>query len=233
MLSGNNLTIGLQDGTSYTVDVTTLLVDENKFVTSGALNGNNLELTMNDSSVVSIDATNMINGSTLPALSNNWFISYGNNSGDQVTSASIVATLEDQQPFYNGDFLEKGEEYVWTHDVNGYYVLGVYTGAEETSDESDITASAKWSNVFRFTNIGSNRVSENSDGVDVASRYATGYAISNNTVFALAYDSDNYLKLYDISGGDRILIGQSNTALVGSNQVISFVDKTNLMLSFL
>ena len=222
VLSGNNLTIGLQDGTSYTVDVTTLLVDENKFVTSGALNGNNLELTMNDSSVVSIDATNMINGSTLPALSNDWFISYGNNSGDQVTSPSIVATLEDQQPFYNGDFLEKGEEYVWTHDVNGYYVLGVYTGAEETSDESDITLSSKWSNVFRFTNIGSNRVSENSDGVDVASRYATGYAISNNTVFALAYDSDNYLKLYDISGGDRVLIGQSNTALVGSNQVISF-----------
>ena len=36
-LSGNDLTITLQDGTSYTVDVTTLGVDENKFVSSGAL----------------------------------------------------------------------------------------------------------------------------------------------------------------------------------------------------
>ena len=31
-LSGNDLTLGLNDGVSYTVDVTTLGVDENNFV---------------------------------------------------------------------------------------------------------------------------------------------------------------------------------------------------------
>ena len=222
VLSGNNITLTLQDNTSFTIDVTTLGVDENKFVTSGALNGNNLELTLNDASVVSIDASNMINGSTLPARSQDWFISYGNQAGNQVTSPSLVADLENRQPFYNGDFLAKGEEYVWTHNDNGYYVLGIYTGAEETSDELEITYAAKWSNLFRFVTDGGTRVSELSTGVDVASRYATGYSITNNTVFALAYDTDNYLKLYDISGGNRVLIGQSNTALVGDTQTISF-----------
>ena len=34
-LVGNDLTLGLNDGVSYTVDVTTLGVDENNFVASG------------------------------------------------------------------------------------------------------------------------------------------------------------------------------------------------------
>jgi len=216
-LVDNDLTITLQDSTSYTVDVTTLGVDENKFVSSGALNGSNLELTMNDSSIIVIDATNMVNGSQLPAISNNWFIAYGNNSGDQVTSPTIVAAIENKQPFYNGDFLSKGEEYIWTHDVSGFYYLGLYTGAQEAYDETEIIFNAKWSNNFKFINT---TVSQLSVGVDVASRYASGYTIDNNTVFALAYDSDNYLKLYDISNGNRVLIGQSNTALVGDTQTI-------------
>jgi len=222
VLVGNNLTLTLQDGTSYTVDVTTLGVDEDKFVTSGALNGSNLELTMNDSSVVTIDATNMINGSSLPAISNNWFIAYGSSAGEEIEAASIVATYENKQPFYNGDFLEKGEEYVWTHDDNGYYVLGVYTGAEETSDEVEITYGAKWSNVFRFTKTGVNRVSETSDGTDVGTRYVNGYNITNNTVFALRYGNDNHLYLLDVSSGGEIIIGKSNVALVGDSVTISF-----------
>ena len=224
-LSNNDLTITLQDGTSYTVDVTTLGVDENKFVSSGALNGSNLELTMNDGSVVTIDASNMINGSSLPAISNDWFIAYGNNSGDEVIYPTVVAAIKAKQPFYNGDFLEKGQEYVWTHEVGGTYILGLYTGAEETSDESDIMLNNKWSNNFKFytdSSTNTSKVNETSVGVDVSSRYASGYAITNNTVLALAYDSDNYLKLYDISDGSRVLIGQSNTALVGDSQTIFF-----------
>ena len=218
-LIGNDLTITLQDSTSYTVDVTTLGVDENKFVTSGALNGSNLELTMNDSSVVVIDASNMINGSQLPARSNDWFIAYGTNAGDEVVSPSVVASLKDKQPFYNGDFLERGEEYVWTNQNSGFSVLGIYTGSEETSGENIVFADNKWSANFKFI---SSKLSAASVGVDVASRFANGYDLTNNTVLALTYDSDNYLKLYDVSDGSRVLIGQSNTALVGTSQVISF-----------
>ena len=221
VLAGNDLTITLQDSTSYTVDITTLGVDENKFVSSGAINGTDLELTMNDASVITIDISNMVNGSSLPSLSNNWFISYGGQAGNQVSYPSIVADVENRQPFYNGDFLERGEEYVWTHDVSGYYLLGIYTGAQETSDENEITFNNKWSHAFKFLKS-ADRVAETSVGVDVASRYATGYNITNNTVLALSYDTDNYLRLFDISNGGRVLIGQSNTALVGNSQIISF-----------
>ncbi len=218
-LSGNDLTITLQEGTSYTVDVTTLGVDENKFISSGSLNGSSLELTMNDSSVIAIDVSNMINGSTLPAISNDWFIAYGGNAGDEIEAASIVAIYENKQPFYNGSFLGRGEEYIWTHDNNGTYILGIYTGEEETSDELEITYNAKWSHNFKFSRpLGV--VRETSVGVDIASRYASGYNITNNTVFALSYDTDNFLKLYDISNGDRILIGQSNTVLAGDSVTI-------------
>ena len=218
-LTGNDLTLTLQDGTSYTTDVTTLGVDENKFVSSGALNGSNLELTMNDSSVITIDASNMINGSSLPAIANNWYIAYGNNSGDEIEAASIVAAYENKQPFYNGDFLGKGEEYVWTHDNNGTYILGVYSGAEETSDELEITYNAKWSQNFKFSRS-NGTVRETSVGVDIASRYASGYNINNNTVFSLRYGNDNYLYLYDISNPIPVLIGKSNTTLVGDSVTI-------------
>ena len=217
-LSGDNLTLTLQDGTSYTVDVTTLGIDENKFVSSGALNGSNLELTMNDSSVVVINASNMINSSTLPAISNDWYISYGNRAGELVAYPSVVADVENQQPFYNADFLYKGEEYVWTHNVNGFYYLGIYSGAEDNFDEGEIILNAKWSNNFKFINT---VVSETSLAVDVSSRYASGYTIDNNTVFSLRYGNDNYLYLYDISNPIPVLVGKSNSVLVGDYQVIS------------
>ena len=58
-LSGNNLTLGLNDGVSYTVDVTTLGVDENNFVSSGSLSGSDLTLTMADASTVTVDVTGL------------------------------------------------------------------------------------------------------------------------------------------------------------------------------
>lgn len=219
-LINDDLTLTLQDGTSYTVDVTTLGVDENKFVSSGALNGSNLELTMNDASVITIDASNMINGSSLPARAEDWYISYGSNAGDVITYASIVAAVENKQPFYNGDFLERGEEYIWTHDNNGTYILGVYSGAEETSDDLEITYNAKWSTNFKFS-ASNNTVRETSVGVDVGSRYSSGYGITNATLLALSYDRDYHLRLWDITSGDRTLVGESNAPLVGESQTIS------------
>ena len=59
VLSGNDLTLGLNDGVSYTVDVTTLGVDENNFVSSGSLSGSDLTLTMTDASIVTIDVTGL------------------------------------------------------------------------------------------------------------------------------------------------------------------------------
>lgn len=58
-LSGNNLTLTLADGTSYTQDVTSFGVDENNFVTSGVMSGSDLILTMDDATTVTIDASSL------------------------------------------------------------------------------------------------------------------------------------------------------------------------------
>jgi len=82
-LSGNDLTLGLNDGVSYTVDVTSLGVDENKFVASGALSGSDLTLTMTDASVVTVDVTDL-------SLDENITVSSGVVNGND-----IVLTMSD------------------------------------------------------------------------------------------------------------------------------------------
>ena len=92
-LSGDDLTIILADGTSYTVDVTSLGVDTNKFVSSGLVSGSNIVLTMSDASEITIDATNMINGSSGLASNSGWNISYGANANDSVATSTNDSTV--------------------------------------------------------------------------------------------------------------------------------------------
>ena len=224
------LTLTLQDGTSFTVDVTTLGVDENKFVVSGALNGSDLELTMNDSSVVTIDASNMINGSQLPALSANWFVAYGEVAGTQITAPTFRNATKNVTPFYLGEPVSKGEEFIWNHDDSGTLHLGLWQGPTDEAEGVDAVDDANWSIKFKIegSSAGGGRDlvcpvvdpgtlrPNNSVGVDIDSRYANGYSISNSTVFALRYAEDDYLYLYDITGGADIIIGRSNVALDGN-----------------
>jgi hypothetical protein len=87
-LSGNDLTLGLNDGVSYTVDVTTLGVDENKFVTSATLSGNIITLSMSDATSVFIDAAGL-------AIDNDTTITSGSVTGDTLnltkSDGSIIA----------------------------------------------------------------------------------------------------------------------------------------------
>ena len=82
-LSGNDLTLGLNDGTSYTTDVTTLGVDENNFVASGVLSGSNLILTMDNASTVTVDASGL-------AIDENVTVTSGVISG-----TDLILTLSD------------------------------------------------------------------------------------------------------------------------------------------
>ena len=82
-LSGNDLTLGLNDGVSYTVDVTTLGVDANNFVSSGSLSGSDLTLTMADASIVTIDVTSL-------GLDENTTVSSG-----AVSGTDIILTMSD------------------------------------------------------------------------------------------------------------------------------------------
>jgi len=108
VLSGNDLTISLDDGTSFTVDVTSLGVSTDKFVVSGVVSGSNLVLTMDDATEITIDASNMINGSSGLATNSSWFISYGANANDPVGTSTNDSTINQQLPFYFGEALEQG-----------------------------------------------------------------------------------------------------------------------------
>jgi len=86
-LSGNDLTLGLNDGTSFTADVTTLGVDENNFVESGALSGSDLTLTMADATTVVIDASSL-------AVDENTTITFGTLANNLLTlNASDSSTV--------------------------------------------------------------------------------------------------------------------------------------------
>ncbi len=161
-------------------------------------------------------------GGSLPAQVNNWYIAYGARATEQITSAGIVADIKDQQPFYNGDFLEKGHEYVWSHYDNADYMIGIYSGAEEKKNEQDAVNPINWEVGFFFDENNDNFNPNFSSGCDLASRYSTGYAMNSNKVLALRYGNDNYLYLLDITGGSEVIIAKSNLTLIGDTQTIFF-----------
>jgi len=109
-LSGNDLTLALADATSYTVDVTSLGVDTNKFVASGALNGNIITLTMDDATSVFVDVAGLavdndttivsgsVSGNTMSLTTNSGSIitvdvtSLATGPSTQVVSGAVVGT---------------------------------------------------------------------------------------------------------------------------------------------
>ena len=226
-LSGNDLTIALQDGQSFTVDVTSLGVDENNFVSSGVVNGSLLELTMTDASVVSIDVANMINGSTLPAVANNWYISYGANAGTQVVTPTVVSNISSQNPFYNGQPLQRGQEFMFNHPTGYDYMLGVW-GIDQGTPLNGTNAmnTALWDVGFRYVNISGRISGTASAGTDQSTRTgqtASGqYDVTSSTVLAVRYGFDNYLTLWDVSNGNDTLIARSSAVLTGDSQIISY-----------
>ena len=88
-MTGNDLTLGLNDGVSYTVDVTSLGVDENNFVASGTLSGTDLILTMDDATLVTVDASGL-------AVDENTTITFGTLNGNDLT-----LTASDSSTGYN------------------------------------------------------------------------------------------------------------------------------------
>ena len=106
----DNLTIILEDGTSFTNELTNLGVHTDKFVESGIASGTNIILTMDDGTPIIIDAQNMINGSSSLASNSGWNISYGANANSPVGASTNDSTVNQQLPFYFGKLLERGSE---------------------------------------------------------------------------------------------------------------------------
>ena len=172
-------------------------------------------------------------GGILPALADNWYISYGSLSGTQVTSAGITADIKDKQPFYNGNLLDKGREFTFTHDNTGNYMIGVWSGAESETLEANVLNSANWSSAFRFVRSANRFSGSSSVGVDMTSRLTAGDSssvvtdgnynvVNNSTLLSLRFGNDGYLYLLDITAGNNFIIGRSNSPIIGTQVAISF-----------
>ena len=281
-LVGNDLVLGLNDGTSFTTDVTTLGVDENKFVSSATLNGNIITLTMNDSTsilvdasslaidndttitsgsvtgttlnlttntgsiiaidasalggsggtnvasgavvgnnlvltmadatTVTINASNMVNGASLSATNDEWFISYGTNANQSVGTSINHSTVNQQLPFYFGEALTRGSEFKWNFNSNGgaNLILGIWDGVEAaTAYNGGTLIQSNWNTAFTYaagftagTNVG---LTTTTNG--------TKYVVSDGDALSLRFHLDGHLELMDISSGAEIEIAKTSIPL--------------------
>lgn len=161
----------------------------------------------------------------LPVQANNWYISYGTRTTEQILVSSIEADLKDLQPFYNGDSLEKGHEFIWTHDNTGSYIIGIYTGTQEETTEDTIFSSLNWGVGFIYVRNSARISGSASVGVTINSNNdftSNQWDITNNTSLALRYGNDNYLYLLDITSGSEVIIGRSNLTQIGDSVTIFF-----------
>ena len=212
VLSGTDLTITLDDATSFTVDVTSLGVDEDHFVSSGALSGSNLELTMDDASVITIDVSNMINGSSLTATNDKWFISYGTNANQEVGTSTNDSSINQQLPLYFGQALTKGSEFKWNFQSNGgsNLIMGIWDGAEVATpyNGGSITPS-NWGTMFLYAGgftAGSNSTLTNTTN-------GSKYIVGTNDVLGIKFSEDGHLTLIDYSGSTPVEIAKTSIAL--------------------
>ncbi|MDA8964795.1 LamG domain-containing protein [bacterium] len=211
-LSNNDLTITLQDSTSFTVDVTTLGVDEDKFVSSGALNGSNLELTMNDATIITIDASNMINGSSLTSINDRWFISYGTNANQEVGTSINDSTVNQQLPFYFGQTFSQGDVFKWNFQSNGgaNLIMGIWDGAEvATAYNGGSVTPSNWGTMFIYAGgfiAGSNSTLTNTTN-------GTKYLVANGDPLEMRFDELGFLTLIDVSVSPEVEIAKTTIAL--------------------
>lgn len=215
-LSGNNLTLGLNDGVSYTVDVTTLGVDENNFVSSGSVVGTNLVLVMSDATEITIDAANMINGSSGLASSSGWHISYGANANEVVGTSTNDSTVNQQLPFYFGEALEQGSEFKWNFQSNGgaNLILGIWNGAEAATAYNGGTATASnWSTSFTYAGGFIN----GSNSTLLTTNSGSKYVVSNGDAMGIRFGNDGHLTLIDYSGATEVAVAKTTIALAVSS----------------
>ena len=217
VLSGDDLTIGLEDGTSFTVDVTTLGVDTNNFVSSGALSGSNLVLTMSDSSTVTIDASNMINGSGLSATTDDWFFAFGSKANTAVNfgTTNVAAGVGGHGPFYFGRAVKRGEQMQFNDIfINKQFHLGLWDGPTDGSQAGTFNPrlDQNWNTNFHWN--GQAWIASVNTTLTTANNGANAYTPVNNSQLNLRFGTDGHLTLTNIlADGSEVEIAKTTIAL--------------------
>ena len=219
-VSGNTMNLITNTGSTIAVDVTSLAVDSDTVVASGSVVGTNLVLTLNDATEITIDATSMINGSTMSATNDRWYISYGSNANQPVVATAIDTTVvggvavRDQGPYYFGQSLIRGSEFKFNMDTGNQLRLGIWDGAEVATPYTgtpNMGDASNWNTVFSFAN-GSGKFTS-STNTDVTSYHSSGYTATNNAPMVLRFDDSGHLILLDVSGGTEVIVGKTTIAL--------------------
>ena len=190
-LIGDDLTLGLNDGTSFTSDVTTFGVDENKFVSSATLNGNIITLTMNDATSLLIDAASL-------AIDNDTTITGGSVSGTTLnlttSSGSVIAI--DASGLAGGVSVASGSV------VGTDLVLVMSDASTVTIDAANMVNGASLSAVNNewFISYGTNAntpVGETTmnANVNLQMPFYFGQALTRGAEFTFNIDSGNQLRL--------------------------------------
>lgn len=201
-LSGNDLTLGLNDGVSYTVDVTSLGVDENNFVASGSLNGSDLTLTMDDATTVVIDASSL-------AIDTNDVVQSGTINGDDLEltlSNSSVITIDVSS---------------LAIDTTLYVESGVLSGTDlvlTMSDASTVTIDASSLAIDSDTTITGGEVS----GTDILLDVSDGSTLTiDASTLGGAGSSGNPVVSGSVIGTDLVLVLDDATQITidASNMV--------------
>ena len=184
-LSGNDLTLSLNDGTSYTTDVTSLGVDENNFVASGTLSGSDLILTMDDATTVTVDASSL-------AVDTDTTISFGSLVGNSLTltaSDSSIVTIDVT---------------ALSVDTNLYVVSGTLNGTDldlTMSDASVITVGVGALAIDNNTTIAGGVVS----GTDIVLSLSDASIITIDAT-SLATGSSNEVVSGSVVGTNLVLV---------------------------
>ena len=213
----DNLTIILEDGTSFTNELTNLGVHTDKFVESGIASGTNIILTMDDGTPIIIDAQNMINGSSSLASNSGWNISYGANANSPVGASTNDSTVNQQLPFYFGKLLERGSEFKWNFQSHGGFnlILGIWDGAEvATAYDGGSATASNWGTMFNYEDgftDGSNSVLFNSNKVEADD--TPKYEVTNGSALGIRFGNDGHLTLIDYSDGNEITIAKTVISL--------------------
>ena len=164
---------------------------------------------MSDATTITIDALNMVNGSTMTATNDDWYISYGTNANDVVAVNNADNTIKNQQPFYFGQVLARGSEFRWNLNVVNQQRWGIWDGAQVASTYQVATDINNWNTCFNFLNGGTRFI----NGTNTALITGTQYVLSAGDPVGIKFDEDGHLTLIDYSGTTPVDIAKTTIPL--------------------
>ena len=222
-LRGNDLTLGLNDGVSYTVDVTSLGVDENNFVASGSLSGSDLVLTMDDATTVTIDASSLAVDEnttiTFGTLANNLLTLNASDSSTVTIDVSDLAVDENlfvESGVLNGNDLEltMSDETVITVGVGSLAIDNNTTISSGVVNGTDIVLSLSDASIITID-------ASTLGGTGSSNEVVSGSVVGNNLVLVM---SDATEITIDAS---NMINGSTGLASGGANWFVSYGTDAN------